>query len=115
VTYSSSLSVSRQAYIRRNQYLNVNTERVRRLGPISSTIAIIALSCVLFLLYLTQVTKTSTYSYQVSELSGQQTQLQEEHAQLEVESARLQALERVKTSQVAQSLPPTSPAGFVAN
>jgi hypothetical protein len=63
--------------------------------------------CVLGLIYLTQITKTSAYGYQINDLQNKQTKLADQKRDLEVESARLQALERVKNSDVARAM--TSP------
>jgi hypothetical protein len=81
----------------------------RRLGPVSNTIVLIVLACLLGLLYLTQVTKTNAYGYTINSLTEQQSKLKSQHDDLEVASARQQSLSRVQTSQVAQSLTPISP------
>ncbi|MDX1766186.1 MAG: hypothetical protein R3313_04515 [Candidatus Saccharimonadales bacterium] len=62
------------------------------------------LVCILGLIYLTQVTKTSAYGYEVDALRNQKQSLIEENQALEVESARLQALERIRKSKVAKNL-----------
>ena len=62
------------------------------------------LVCILGLMYLTQVTKTSAYGYEVDGLKNQKEALIEENQALEVEAARLQALERIRKSKVAQNL-----------
>jgi hypothetical protein len=85
------------------------------IGPISNSIMLIVLACILGLLYLTQVTKTNSYGYRTHALQQQQAQLKEEHSELEVESARLQALERVKNSEVAKNLISVAPTGTVQN
>ena len=41
---------------------------MRAFGPISNSIILIVLACLLGLLYLTQVTKTNTYGYQINGL-----------------------------------------------
>lgn len=115
MTYSSSLAVGRQKYIKRNQNVVGFQPKTKRLGPISSTIIIVIMVCLLGLLYLTQIVKTNTYGYKVSELSTKEEQLKDEYADLQLESQRLQALERVKSSQVAQNLQPATPSGFVTN
>lgn len=76
---------------------------------------LIVLTCVLGLLYLTQVTKTNAYGYQINELQQQQVQAQIEHDELEIASARLQSLERVKNSDVANSLVSVASSGTVSN
>ena len=87
----------------------------RRLGPISNTVALIVLACVLGLLYLTQVTKTNALGYTIESLEQQQTQLQTEHNNLEVASARLQSLDRVQSSAASQNLVSVAPSGVVKN
>lgn len=114
MTYSSSMSVGRQRYVGRNQNtINIRTQE-RTLGPISNTIILIVLACLLGLLYLTQVTKTNAYGYQISDLQTKQAQLKAEHDDLEVASARLQSLDRVETSSVAKAMTPVAPSGAVS-
>lgn len=115
MTYSSSLAMSRQRFASRNQNTTVFNSREHSLGPVSNTIMLIILACLLGLLYLTQVTKTNAYSYRINELQQQQSQLISEHDQLEVASARLQALARVKDSQVAKNLVSVAPSATVQN
>lgn len=75
-----------------------------QLGPISSSLMLAVLVCILGLMYLTQVTKTSAYGYEVDALKNQKEQLIEENQSLSVEAARLQALERIRKSKVASNL-----------
>lgn len=114
MTYSSALSLSRGHYAGRNQnVVSFTSEHARRLGPISNTIILIVLVCTLGLLYLTQVTKTNAYGYQINALQEKQAQLKSEHDNLELASARLQSLDRVQHSQTASTLVPVSPSGTV--
>src|SRR3982750_2447725 len=109
MTYSSSLAMSRNRYAGRGQ--NTATIRVeeRTLGPISNTIVLIVLACLLGLLYLTQVTKTNAYGFQINKLQEQASSLQSQHDDLEVASARLQSLPRVQNSAQAKTLTPVAP------
>jgi hypothetical protein len=107
--------MSRQRFVGRNQNTTSFRTRERRLGPISNTIMLVVLACLLGLLYLTQVTKTNAYGYRINALQEQKTQLTDEHAQLEVASARLQALERVKNSTAANNLVSIAPSGTVTH
>lgn len=124
MTYSSSLALSRQrlasqssrnssAMATRSWGRNQNTasfrEKEAKLGPVSNTIMLIILACLFGLLYLTQVTKTNTYSYEINELQTQAEKLKGEQAELEVASARLQALERAKNSEANKSLVTVAP------
>ncbi|HYH75744.1 MAG TPA: hypothetical protein VD735_07355 [Candidatus Saccharimonadales bacterium] len=112
MTYSSSLALGRKsAFAARNQNAVSFRTRERTLGPITNTIILIVLACLLGLLYLTQVTKTNAYGYQVNNLLEQQQTLKQEHDDLEVASARLQSLDRVQNSEVAQGLVTVAPSG----
>lgn len=87
----------------------------RTLGPISNTIVLIVLACLLGLLYLTQVTKTNAYGYQINSLQTQQAQLKDQHDDLEVASARMQSLSRVQASAQAKSMVATAPSATIRN
>lgn len=126
MTYSSSLSTSRamsramtrepSRFASRGQNaVDYRTNRSTRLGPISNTVMLIVLACLLGLLYLTQVTKTNAYGYQIDALTQQQSQLASAHDDLEVASARLQSLDRVQASPQATALVPVTPTGTVQN
>lgn len=84
------------------------------LGSVSSSILFTVILGVLGLLYLTQITKTSVYGYQISELNDRKEFLVEENQTLKVESARLQALERIRSSKVASTLESESERDFVS-
>jgi hypothetical protein len=113
MTYSSTLAMGRQQNLSRGQ--NSVTFRVtdKRLGPVSNTIVLIVLACLLGLLYLTQVTRTNSYGYQINGLQQQQSKLQQQHQDLSVASAREQSVDRVATSSSAQGMAPVSPSGSV--
>ncbi len=115
MTYSSALSMSRGQYAGRNQNVVSFGVRERRLGPVSNTIILIVLTSLVGLLYLTQVTKTNAYGYQINGLQEKQAQLQADHDNLELASARLQSLSRVQSSQVASAMTRVTPSGTVSN
>jgi outer membrane murein-binding lipoprotein Lpp len=115
MTYSSSLAMSRQRYSQRGQNVVSFRKTTTGLGPISNTIILIVLACVLGLLYLTQVTKTNAYGYKINELRTQASSLKSEHDELEVASARLQALDRAKNSAPATAMATVTPSGTVQN
>lgn len=85
----------------------------KRLGPVSNTIVLIVLACLLGLLYLTQVTRTNSYGYQINGLQQQQSKLQQEHEDLTVASAREQSVQKVADSSTAQNMAPVTPSGAV--
>jgi hypothetical protein len=113
MTYSSSLSMNRTRFSGRNQNSVTFQSKARTLGPISNTITLIVLACLLGLLYLTQVTKTNAFGYQINGMQEKQSQLKNEHDDLEVASARLQSLSRVQNSEVAKSMVPVAPTATV--
>lgn len=79
------------------------------LGPVAHTVLIVLMVAILGLIYLTQVTKTSSYGYEIDKRQKALTALQDTKRDLEVENARLQALSRVTESSVAASMQaPTS-------
>jgi hypothetical protein len=115
MTYSSSLAMNRTRFEGRGQNSVSFRAKERTLGPVSNTIILIVLACLLGLLYLTQVTKTNSYGYQINNLQQQQTQLTSEHDDLEVASARLQSLSRVQASAVAKHLVAVTPTDTIQN
>lgn len=78
------------------------------LGPVAHTVIVALMIAVLGLIYLTQVTKTSFYGYELDDRNEQIASLKAERQDLQLESAKLQALERVKESSVAKAM--TDPA-----
>ncbi len=115
MTYSSSLALNRTRYSGRNQNSIRFNVHARTFGPISNTIILIVLACLLGLLYLTQVTKTNAYGYHINSLQKQHTQLRNQHDDLAVASARLQSLSRVQDSSVAKNLVSIAPSDTVQN
>src|SRR5262245_6902745 len=110
MTYSSALALGRrQAVYGRNKNVLPFSPRDKALGPISNTIILIVLAVVLGLLYLTQVTKTNAYGYQINSLRQEQAKLSAEHDDLAVASARLQAVDRVQDSDQAKALVSVAP------
>jgi len=106
--------MSRRSGYRRNQNSVSFVSAAKTLGPVSNTIILIVLACLIGLLYLTQVTKTNSYGYTINSLQQQQSQLKDQKANLEVAAARLQSLERVQNSAVAKNLVTAAPAGSIS-
>jgi len=89
--------------LRRNQ----NAVRYRsetKLGPVAHTVLVALMVTVLGLIYLTQATKTTAYSYEAQTLDSEMSELVAKRSELEVQNARLTALERVKGSSVASAM-----------
>ncbi|MEO7364499.1 MAG: hypothetical protein ABIV43_03260 [Candidatus Saccharimonadales bacterium] len=123
MTYSSSLALnhrtptraSRTRYSGRSQNTVSFRTATQAFGPISNTIILIVLACLLGLLYLTQVTKTNAYGYQINGLQQHQSELKHQHDDLQVASARLQSLSRIQSSAEAKNLVAVAPIDTVAN
>ena len=115
MTYSSSIAMGRQRYASRNQNAVSFKREAKGFGPISNTIVLIVLACILGLLYLTQVTKTNAYGYKINALRTQASALQSEHDELEVASARLQSVNRTQNSAVSNNLVSVAPSTVVQN
>jgi hypothetical protein len=115
MTYSSALAMNRTRFSGRNQNSVSFTAQARTLGPVSNTIILIVLACLLGLLYLTQVTKTNAYGYQINNLQQQQSALQQQNDNLQVAAARLQSLPRVENSTVAKGMVSVAPTATVQN
>lgn len=114
MTYSSSVAASRRGTLgRRNQNSVAFTRAGKALGPISNSVILIVLACLIGLLYLTQVTKTNSYGYSINTLKEQQAQLKDQKTDLEVKAARLQSFDRVAASPAAKKLVSVSPSGSV--
>lgn len=111
MTYSSSVSISRRQYARRHQNAVSFTAQTKTLGPVSNSIVLILLACMIGLLYLTQVTKTNSFGYTINGLQEKQNELKTQKDDLEVTAARLQSLDRVASSNVAKKLVSTTPTG----
>jgi len=114
MTYSNSLAQGRRnMFASRHQNAVAFRSSSRRIGPITNLITLVILACLLGMLYLTQVTKTNAYGYQINGLQKQQSQLEQQYSNLEVTSAELQAVSRIQSSSVAQALVSVTPSGIV--
>lgn len=113
MTYSNSISVGRRRFASRHQNAVSMTEKSKFIGPISNTIVLVILSCLLGLLYLTQVTKTNTNSYTINSLQKEYSALQQENEQLELSAARLQSIDRIASSAQAEGLVSVAPTSTV--
>lgn len=105
--------MSRQRFARRNQNSTSYQETTRRFGPITSSVVLIVLACLLGMLYLTQVTHTNTLSYKIDDMQKRQESLKTEQEELQVTAARLQAVDNIKNSEAAKSLVSVTPASVI--
>ena len=111
MTYSSSIAINRRRVVRRHQNTVSAVRSAKTLGPVSNTIILVILGCLIFLLYLTQVTKTNNYGYIINSLEQRQSDLQNQKADLEVAAARLQSLDRISHSPESKKLVSIRPSG----
>jgi len=85
----------------------------KRLGPVTNAIVLIVLTCLIGLVYLTQVTKTNAYSYQIQDLETKQLDLKEEQKDLELTAARLQSIDASAVAQASSGLVSVAPSGTI--
>lgn len=100
---SQQFAGRQQRMWRRNQNI-VSFAPTQALGPISHTILIALMIAVLGLIYLTQVTKTSGYGYDINGLEQKLETLSLEKEELANQNARLSALKSVESSNVAKAM-----------
>lgn len=73
---------------------------------------VLTLVSLIGIMYLSQVTKVNSLGYKLSSLETRQSELKKEKSDLEVEAVRLQAIDRVKTTQVAGAMTQVQPSGY---
>ncbi len=110
-TMAQSRSRSKPARLRRNRDFG-GFKATSGMGPVTSTLFLVVIASVLALLYLTQITKTSVYGYQINELTSEQAALIEEQQELRVEAARLQSVARIERSEVTSGLEPETSVSY---
>lgn len=96
------MSTAEMAF-RKNQNFVRNKIKVQS-GPITSTIMLIVMVITLGLMYLNQVTKTSTFNYKISNLEKKQADLQSSKDNLAIDAARLQSIAEARKAAEAAKL-----------
>lgn len=92
-----------QRSLQRNRNFGTHTASAS-LGPVTTTLFFVAIIAVLALMYLTQVTKTSVYGYEINQLEEEQQALTEQQQELEAEAARLQSVARIEDSAIVEEM-----------
>ena len=87
----------------RNQNL-VEYKSGVKIGPVMNMVVIVLLCARMGLLYLTQLSKTGSYGYELNDINERKTELAAEQDNLKVENARLQSLNTIKNSEVAKAM-----------
>lgn len=98
--------------MRRNQNF-VRTRTKTSLGPVSAGFLIACLVAVLALLYLSQITKTSTFGYQITALQQKRDSLAATSERLQIEAARLQAIQAIAASDNVKQMVPVGQVSYV--
>lgn len=109
VNYSKS--VGRSSWSRNRNFTAHSATAA--MGPATTTILLSVIVAVLALLYLTQITKTSVYGFQVNNLTDEHERLVERGQQLEVEAARLRSIANISGRNTVSSLEPESNPQFI--
>lgn len=78
------------------------------MGTMANIAAIVLFTALLGMIYLTQLSKTGSFSYEINKINRQKTELAAQRDNLKVENARLQSLNTIKNSEVARQM--TAPA-----
>lgn len=112
---TSQQFASRQQRMWRRNQNTVAFAPTEALGPISHTIIIALMVTVLGLIYLTQVTKSGDYSYDINGLETKYKALTLEKEELVNQNARLAALKSVQNSNVAKSMATPSQTEYAQN
>lgn len=75
-----------------------------KIGPIFSTITVVTLIAILAIIYLFQITKSTSYGYALDEVEAKKAELSAEREDLRNENARLQAARVVNESATAKMM-----------
>lgn len=113
MTYSTSLQLGKSRFATRGQNAVSFRNESTRLGPVSNAIVLIVLTCLIGLVYLTQVTKTNAYSYQIQSLQTKQSSLKEEQKDLELTAARLQSIDSEAVAKASADLVSVAPTATI--
>ena len=109
------MSVRKQRFATRNTNAISFTKTATKLGPVSNAITILVMVCLIGLVYLTQVTKTNSFSYDINTLQERQSVLKEQQKDLELTSARLRSVDSSSVSRAADRLVSVEPSGTITN
>lgn len=91
--------------MRRNRNLT-RANVIVQSGPVSMSIMLITLAVLLSLLYLNQISKSSTFNFDVRRSEQRRDNLQTTRERLEIDSARLQSISTIKGSDAVAKMVP---------
>lgn len=98
----------------RNQNIAIYQSTIK-LGPVSNAVMLGISLAALGLLYLTQVTKTTGYDYEINKVEVAISELSNKKTDLEIEKARLTALATTEQTAVAKAMSEPSQVTYVSN
>ncbi len=111
--YGSPFVASSNRYQTKQNRNLIGASVTKVMGPVTTSLLLAIIIGVLALLYLTQITKTSVYGYQVNNLDNQRKDLTAQQQGLQIEAARLQSLANIQNRPVVGSLSPESNPQFI--
>lgn len=97
--------------LRKNQNFVKNKIKIQS-GPVTTVIMLTILVIVLGLMYLSQVTKTSTFNYKISNMENKQSELQNTKDNLAIDAARLQSIAEAKKAAETAKLEPVKSVSY---
>lgn len=97
--------------LRKNQNIVRNKVKIQS-GPVTTVLMLIALVVLLGLMYLNQVTKTSTFNYKISNLEVKKSELQSTKDNLSIDAARLQTISEARAAAETAKLEPVKKVSY---
>ncbi len=101
--------MSRQRYATNNQNTVSLAKERASLGPISNAVLVLVMACLIGMIYLAQVTKTNSFSYEIDRLNQRQAQLKEDQKNLDLTAARLRSVDSAAVSKASERLVSSQP------
>ena len=96
---------------------NRNTVRLKKkgLGSLSQILAVIMLTIIMGLIYVSEGTRATSYDYEISNIDTEISEMNAKKDDLAVEQARLNSIATAKDSTVAASMEDATVSGYVAD
>lgn len=100
--------------LRKNQNIVKNKIKFQS-GPVTSVLMLLGLLVLLGLMYLNQVTKTSTFNYKISNLEVKKTELEAAKDNLSIDAARLQTISEARAAAEQAKLQPVRSVSYTSS
>ena len=111
---SSAALGTRAVPMKRNRN-SVRVDIISGFGPIANALVLGVILAMLGVLYITQVTKTNSFGYQINNLTTQKNNLVDQKQQLEIDIARLQSQERLAQGNASSAAQEPSKTIYIDN